>query len=134
MSAHREALKPLGLPLGDRLENASLSASAEPSEREAQALKDESRLGIERLPTEPSAPVEVLGQADGVLTFMRSDGGGPHECDCCDGVHVFCRYFEGMPGFNDLTQAARHRNDLEGRTFRVVLQLLPICAAPERKP
>ncbi|QNJ57369.1 hypothetical protein Dolphis_63 [Pseudomonas phage Dolphis] len=28
---HREALKPLGLPLGDRLEEAALSASAEPS-------------------------------------------------------------------------------------------------------
>ncbi|MNJ10731.1 hypothetical protein D3C77_48950 [compost metagenome] len=82
---------------------------------------------------EPSAPVEVLAQADGVLTFMRSEGDGEHKCVCCDGVHVFCRYFEGMPGFNDLSQAARHRNDLEGRKFRVVLQLLPARAALERK-
>lgn len=38
---------------------AALSASAEPSEREKQALQDEKRLGIERLPAEPSAPVEI---------------------------------------------------------------------------
>jgi hypothetical protein len=31
VSKHREALKPLGLPLGDRLEEAALSASADPS-------------------------------------------------------------------------------------------------------
>lgn len=39
----------------------ALSASAEPSAptaRQAQALEDEKRLGIERLPKEPSAPVE----------------------------------------------------------------------------
>ena len=38
--------------------------SAEPSAREAQALKDESRLGIERLPAEPSAPDELEGVED----------------------------------------------------------------------
>ena len=30
VSEHRKALKPLGLPLGDRLEEAAISASAEP--------------------------------------------------------------------------------------------------------
>lgn len=41
---------------------AALSASAEPSastEREAWALQEEKRLGIERLPVEPCAPVEI---------------------------------------------------------------------------
>ncbi|WP_254506315.1 hypothetical protein, partial [Pseudomonas sp. FBF18] len=38
--------------------------SAEPSAREAQTLKDESRLGIERLPAEPSAPNELEGVED----------------------------------------------------------------------
>lgn len=38
--------------------------SAEPSAREAQALKDESRLGIERLPAEPSAPDGLEGVED----------------------------------------------------------------------
>ena len=40
----------------------ALSASAEPSastEREAWALQEEKRLGIERLPVEPCAPVEI---------------------------------------------------------------------------
>lgn len=36
-----------------------LSASAEPSEREKQALEDEKRLGIERFPVKPCAPVEI---------------------------------------------------------------------------
>ncbi|WP_229589107.1 hypothetical protein [Pseudomonas sp. S12(2018)] len=38
--------------------------SAEPSAREAHILKDESRLGIERLPAEPSAPNELEGVED----------------------------------------------------------------------
>ncbi|MDH0300659.1 MULTISPECIES: hypothetical protein [unclassified Pseudomonas] len=38
--------------------DAALSASAEPSERELQALQAEKTLGIERLPAEPNVPVE----------------------------------------------------------------------------
>lgn len=38
--------------------------SAEPSAREAQALKDESRLGIERLPAEPITPDGLEGVED----------------------------------------------------------------------
>lgn len=47
--------------LMERIDTA-LSASAEPSastEREAWALQEEKRLGIERLPVEPCAPVEI---------------------------------------------------------------------------
>lgn len=41
VSAHREALKPLGLPLGDRLEEAVLSASAEPSAPKCETCQDQ---------------------------------------------------------------------------------------------
>lgn len=65
-----------------------------------------------------------MAVAEGVLTFMRSENEGSH-CTCCNGPHIFCRYFEGMSDFDDITRKARFRNDLEGRTFRLVLELLP---------
>lgn len=37
----------------------ALSASAEPTPREKQALEEEKKLGIERFPVEPSEPVEI---------------------------------------------------------------------------
>lgn len=63
-------------------------------------------------------------QGTGVLAFMRSEGLGSDACACCPGSHVFCRYFMGLPDFNDLTQDLRQRNDLEGREFRVTVELV----------
>lgn len=79
-------------------------------------------------------PVEVVARGEGVLTFMRSEGERSDACACCDGAHVFCRYLKGLPDFLDLTQAARSRNDLEGRTFRVTVEVLPSSPEPEVKP
>lgn len=63
---------------------AALSASAEPSARESKALEDEKRLGIERLPAEPSAPVEIDEQSPGVCKGANctSDGKTPHSTEC----------------------------------------------------
>ena len=55
---------------------------------------------------------------------MRSEKDNS-QCTCCNGPHIFCRYFDGMSDFDDITLKARFRNDLEGRTFRLVLELLP---------
>lgn len=68
---------------------------------------------------------EVMAETQGVLTFMRSDSDGSDTCVCCEGPHIFCRYFKGATDLNDLSQKIRFRNDLEGRRFRVVLELLP---------
>lgn len=68
---------------------------------------------------------EVLAEAEGILTFMRSDSDG---CGCCDGQHVFCRYFEGVRSFDDFSQNTRFRNDLEGRRFRISIELIPDAA------
>lgn len=48
----------------------ALSTSAEPNKREAQALQAEKALGIERLPAEPSAPVEIDAPTD-LATWKR---------------------------------------------------------------
>ncbi|MGC6991933.1 hypothetical protein ACP0J1_25085 [Pseudomonas aeruginosa] len=83
------------------------------------------------LPLEPSRSnseqhclPEIMAVAEGVLTFMRSEKDNSR-CTCCNGPHIFCRYFDGMSDFDDITLKARFRNDLEGRTFRLVLELLP---------
>ncbi|MFU3694165.1 hypothetical protein ACM7JD_25165 [Pseudomonas aeruginosa] len=83
------------------------------------------------LPLEPSRSnseqhclPEIMAVAEGVLTFMRSEKDNS-QCTCCNGPHIFCRYFDGMSDFDDITLKARFRNDLEGRTFRLVLELLP---------
>ncbi len=54
--------------------SAALSASAEPSEREKQALQDEKRLGIERLPAEPSSPVDP--DEFKIISMGSNDSGG----------------------------------------------------------
>lgn len=78
---------------------------------------------------------EPVAQAQGVgvLTFMRDDKAHAG-CACCPGGdHVFCRYFKGLPDFNDLTQDLRFRSDLEGREFRVTVEALPIFAVADGK-
>ena len=79
---------------------------------------------------QPQGEPVALAQGVGILTFMRSTGEDANRCACCEGNHVFCRYFEGLPDFNDLTQDLRHRNDLEGREFRVTVELLAEQSAP----
>lgn len=79
---------------------------------------------------QPQGEPVALAQGVGILTFMRSTGEDANRCACCEGDHVFCRYFEGLPDFNDLTQDLRHRNDLEGREFRVTVELLAEQSAP----
>ncbi|HCF0038557.1 hypothetical protein MU694_08345 [Pseudomonas aeruginosa] len=100
--------------------------------RDRAVASDECREVVDSvLPLEPSpsnseqhCEPEIMAVAEGVLTFMRSENEGSH-CTCCNGPHIFCRYFEGMSDFDDITRKARFRNDLEGRTFRLVLELLP---------
>ncbi|HGJ8970754.1 TPA: hypothetical protein ACJX8E_001134 [Pseudomonas aeruginosa] len=100
--------------------------------RDRAVASDECREVVDSvLPLEPSpsnseqhCEPEIMAVAEGVLTFMRSEKEGSH-CTCCNGPHIFCRYFEGMSDFDDITRKARFRNDLEGRTFRLVLELLP---------
>ncbi|HBN9243587.1 hypothetical protein [Pseudomonas aeruginosa] len=75
--------------------------------------------------SEPHCVPEIMAAAEGILTFMRSEKENGSQCTCCNGPHIFCRYFEGMSDFDDITRKARFRNDLEGRTFRLVLELLP---------
>ncbi|WP_282361290.1 hypothetical protein [Pseudomonas sp. PS01300] len=61
VSKHREALKPLGLPLGDSLEEAALSASAEPSEECAHSYANKlgcPECGEASSGAESSGPVE----------------------------------------------------------------------------
>lgn len=73
---------------------------------------------------QPAPAPSLIAQSVGVLTFMRDEY--EHAgCACCPGGdHVFCRYFKGLPDFNDLTENMRHRNDLEGREFRVTVELV----------
>ncbi|EKA31405.1 hypothetical protein, partial [Pseudomonas aeruginosa] len=100
--------------------------------RDRAVASDECREVVDSvLPLEPSpsnseqhCEPEIMAVAEGVLTFMRSEKEGSH-CTCCNGPHIFCRYFEGMSDFDDITRKARFRNDLEGRSFRLVLELLP---------
>jgi hypothetical protein len=82
------------------------------------------RVNAENAAAQPQGEPVALAQGVGVLTFMRSTSEDANRCACCEGDHVFCRYFEGLPDFNDLTQDLRHRNDLEGREFRVTVELL----------
>ena len=76
----------------------------------------------------------ALAQGTGILTFMRSTSEDANRCACCEGDHVFCRYFKGLPDFNDLTQDLRHRNDLEGREFRVTVELIAEQPEPAISP
>lgn len=79
---------------------------------------------------QPQGEPVAMAQGVGILTFMRSTGEGANRCGCCEGDHIFCRYFEGLPHFNDLTEELRHRNDLEGREFRVTVEVLAQQPAP----
>lgn len=87
---------------------------------------------LEAHPIKPAAQPQgepvALAQGVGILTFMRSTSEDANRCGCCEGDHIFCRYFEGLPDFNDLTQELRHRSDLEGREFRVTVEALPLYA------
>jgi hypothetical protein len=84
---------------------------------------------------QPQGEPEAIARGLGVLTFMR-DEKAHAGCACCPGGdHVFCRYFKGLPDFNDLTQNLRFRSDLEGRQFRVIVELIteqPAPVAPDR--
>lgn len=88
--------------------------------------------GCEAALSASAEPAEVVVSGMGVLTFMRSEGRNAESCVCCPGAHVFCRHFKGLPSFNDMTEKARHRNDLEGRTFRVTVEVLPARAALDK--
>lgn len=79
---------------------------------------------LKAIKPQPAPAPSLIAQSVGVLTFMR-DETSRRRCACCTGDHhVFSRYFKGLPTLNDLTENMRHRDDLEGREFRVTVELV----------
>lgn len=93
VDAHREALKPLGLPLGDRLEGAVLSASAEPISTawrcEPCKIEMANKRPCDLCGAEPSAPKCKYCGDTGQIMVGRSgdanDGNAPimEACEDC---------------------------------------------------
>jgi hypothetical protein len=76
---HREALKPLGLPLGDRLEEAVLSASAEPSSPKCSTCHDQGEVFVRKgdvhygMQTEPEPIMAACPECEGPSAPVERD-------------------------------------------------------------